>query len=78
MGAPHSPPEFDATFEEVVEQRRADRRCNERRGAGLKLDLLFAATLIAHVETAMRSQVVKPYSGQTRHARPGTKLNIRA
>jgi hypothetical protein len=48
MGAPHSP--IDAEFQEVGEQRRQERRRRERRCGALRLDPLFAATLVAQIE----------------------------
>ena len=48
---------IDAEFEEVVEQRRGDCRKGDRRSAPVKLDPLFAATLV--------NQIAKP---ETAHA----------
>ncbi|MGD9815621.1 MAG: hypothetical protein AB7Q23_15535 [Hyphomonadaceae bacterium] len=40
---------IDADFQEIGEQRRADRRQSDRRIGRMTLDPLFAATLVNHV-----------------------------
>ena len=40
---------IDADFQEIGEQRRTDRRQTDRRALRMKLDPLFAATLVNHV-----------------------------
>ncbi|MEQ1617922.1 MAG: hypothetical protein ABL883_06215 [Terricaulis sp.] len=52
MGAASTPPELHAEFEHVADMRQNDRRGKQRRQAPLKLDLLFAATLMSQIETA--------------------------
>lgn len=49
MGATHSPPEMEAEFQEVGNERRADRRGQERRARAHRFNALFAATLINQV-----------------------------
>jgi hypothetical protein len=47
----------DADFEEIGDQRRADRRrSSDRRAPRLKLDPAFAATLINHITPAERTR----------------------
>lgn len=67
----------DADFIEIGEQRRTDRRANDRRAPRLKLDPLFAATLV--------NQIAKPeevsvhgYGGPARGPRAGIIMNVRA
>ncbi len=49
MGATHSPPEMEAEFQEIGDERRADRRGRERREHAHRFNSLFAATLINQV-----------------------------
>lgn len=67
----------DADFVEVSEQRRADRRASDRRASKLKLDPLFAATLV--------NQIAKPeavsvhgYATPWRGPGAGIVVNVRA
>lgn len=50
-------PPLDAEFEEVGDQRRTDRRASDRRTARVRLDPLFAATLV--------NQIAKPEEAHT-------------
>ena len=68
---------LDADFEEVGEQRRTDRRHSDRRAPRMKLDPLFAATLvnqIARKETAGANGYAQPWRGP----RPGIIVNVSA
>ncbi len=55
MGDPKPP--VDAEFEEVSEQRRAERRAGDRRSTRVKLDPLFATTLV--------NQIAEPEAAHT-------------
>ncbi len=77
MSAARPAPAIDADFEEVGEQRRTDRRASDRRAPRLKLDPLFAATLvnqIAKTETVS----VHGYAQTWRGPRAGIIMNVRA
>jgi hypothetical protein len=50
MDAEPSRSELEADFEEVADQRRSDRRRADRRAPAMRLDPLFAATLIATLD----------------------------
>ncbi len=50
----------DADFAEIGDQRRADRRTSDRRAGRLRLDPLFAATLV--------NQVARPEPPHRAHA----------
>lgn len=68
---------LDADFEEVGDQRRMDRRQSDRRASRMKLDPLFAATLvnqIARKEKAGTDAYAQPWRGP----RPGIIVNVRA
>lgn len=68
---------LDADFEEVGDQRRTDRRHSDRRAPRMKLDPLFAATLvnqIARKETTGIDGYAQPWRGP----RPGIIVNVRA
>jgi len=77
MSAPRPAPAIDADFVEVGDQRRTDRRQSDRRAARLKLDPLFAATLvnqIARSEDTCTYGYARPWRGP----RPGIVVNVRA
>jgi hypothetical protein len=68
---------IDADFEEVGEQRRTDRRQSDRRAPRMKLDPLFAVTLV--------NQIARPeetpahgYACPWRGPRPGIVVNVSA
>jgi hypothetical protein len=68
---------IDADFEEVSEQRRMDRRSADRRAARLKLDPLFAATLVNQI--ALReTQHGRSYEQPWRGPRSGIVVNVSA
>ena len=71
---------YDAAFEEVREQRVRDRRKGDRRarreGAGLRMDSLFAATLVNHVAAPERI-AVQGYRAE-RPLRAGIAINVKA
>lgn len=49
MSSARPAPEIEAEFAEVGEQRRVDRRGNDRRAARLRLEPLFAVSLLRHL-----------------------------
>ncbi len=57
MSATRLAPAIDADFEEIGEQRRTDRRAGDRRAPRLKLDPLFAATLVNQIAKAETTSV---------------------
>ncbi|MEZ5970654.1 MAG: hypothetical protein R3C31_02445 [Hyphomonadaceae bacterium] len=68
---------LDADFEEIGEQRRADRRGRDRRAPRMKLDPLFAATLVNQIaakETSGLGGYRRPWSGP----RSGIIVNVSA
>jgi hypothetical protein len=67
---------YDAAFENVGEQRRADRRASDRRAPKQHFDPLFAATLINQVIAPERAPV-RVYAATQGH-RPGIAFNVRA
>lgn len=70
-------PAIDADFEEIGDQRRTDRRAGDRRAARLKLDPLFAATLVSHVNAAEAPRA-NGYAQPWRGPRAGIVVNISA
>lgn len=77
MSATRPAPAIDADFVEVGEQRRTDRRTSDRRASRMKLDPLFAATLmnqIARNEDVSANGYGQPWRGP----RPGIIVNVRA
>lgn len=77
MSAARLAPAIDADFEEVGEQRRTDRRAGDRRAARLKLDPLFAATLVNQIARA-ETKSFDGYATPWRGPRAGIILNVRA
>lgn len=75
MGAASPQPELEAEFEHVADMRRNDRRGKQRRQAPLKLDPLFAITLMSQIETAPAQSNVG-YAAPCR--RYGKHVNLRA
>jgi hypothetical protein len=68
---------YDAAFEEVRERRAGDRRRSfEARPHGMKLDPLFAATLVNHVAKP-EAQIAHGYH-QLRAPRAGIAIDLRA
>ncbi len=68
---------IDADFEEVGEQRRTDRRQSDRRAPRMKLDPMFAATLvnqIARSEDTRSHGYARPWRGP----RAGIIVNVSA
>ena len=70
MREPQPPLEIEADFEEVA---NPGRRAGDRAGAPMKLDLLFAATLIANLFAPPARDGVYPETG----VRRGHKVNFR-
>lgn len=79
MGAPRPLLVYDAAFEEARERRAHDRRVKDRRldhdGSGLRLDPLFAATLVNHVAAPERV-TINTYHRQ-RKLRAGVAVNVK-
>ena len=75
MSAARLAPVYDADFDEIGEQRLTDRRANDRRALRLKLDPLFAATLVNQIAPAQRT-FTSGYAGVTK-VRCGAVLNLR-
>jgi hypothetical protein len=77
MSAARLAPTLDADFVEVGDQRRTDRRSSDRRTPRMKLDPLFAATLVNQIA---RGEDVTPngYDHQWRGPRAGIMVNVRA
>ncbi|MBI3437760.1 MAG: hypothetical protein HY054_03750 [Proteobacteria bacterium] len=71
---------YDAAFEEVREQRMHDRRAGDRRTrqdrSGLRMDPLFAATLVNHVAKPERN-IAYGYRA-ARLLRAGIAINMKA
>lgn len=76
MSASPSPRFQDADFEEIGDQRRADRRKGDRRAVPLRLDPMFAATLVNHI-AAPETTITRGYTPRSR-LRPGIAFDIRA
>lgn len=76
MGATQPPPEMEADFAEVGEQRRADRRGRERRLQRQRFSTPFAATLINQI-AAPEAPRLRRYPTLTLR-RVGQALNLRA
>lgn len=77
MSAFRPAPAIDADFEEVGEQRRTDRRQSDRRAPRMKLDPLFAATLVNQVARAEETPA-HGYARPWRGPRPGIVVNVSA
>lgn len=67
---------MDADFEEIGEQRRADRRRSDRRGQRARLDTAFAATLINQI--APPEQTHARYETAPRRIRAGLAFDLKA
>jgi hypothetical protein len=65
----------DADFEEVGEQRRADRRQSDRRGARVRLDTGFAATLVNHIAKPEKT-LTTGYAAAPKGPRAGIAFNL--
>lgn len=76
MSAARLSPVFDADFEEIGDQRRTDRRAGDRRALRLKLDPLFAATLVNHIAAGERVRATS-YAPPVRRL-AGIAVNLRA
>lgn len=77
MSASSPAPAIDADFVEVGDQRRSDRRTSDRRAPRMKLDPMFAATLvnqIARPEDTPAYGYARPWRGP----KPGIVVNVRA
>jgi hypothetical protein len=66
----------DAEFEDIGDQRRTDRRSSDRRAPRLKLDPMFAATLINQI--APPERVRMRYASEPRRVRAGIAFDLRA
>lgn len=72
-----APAALDADFEEIGEQRRTDRRSSDRRAPPLKLDPLFAATLVNQIAKT-ETMSIHGYVASQRGPRAGIIVNVRA
>ena len=72
-----APAALDADFEEIGDQRSTDRRSSDRRAPRLKLDPMFAATLVNQIARREDMQT-NGYGQQWRGPRPGIIVNVRA
>ena len=72
-----APAALDADFEEIGDQRRTDRRSSDRRAPRLKLDPMFAATLVNQID---RTEDAPPpgYEKKWRGPRAGIIVNVSA
>jgi hypothetical protein len=77
MNTARTAPVLDAEFEELGDQRRTDRRSSDRRAPRLRLDPMFAATLV--------NQIARPeppaaggYERKPPGPRAGLVMNVRA
>ena len=75
MSAPRLAPVVDADFAEIGDQRRSDRREGERRAPRLKLDPLFAATLVNHIA---RAETPRARGYAAAGVRAGIMVNLEA
>jgi hypothetical protein len=66
----------DADFEEIGDQRRADRRTSDRRAPRLRLEPGFAATLISQITPTEVPRAV--YATASRGPRAGIAFDVRA
>ncbi len=67
----------DADFEEIGDQRRADRRSTDRRAPRLRLEPGFAATLVNQIAPPERTRTVG-YVSEPKRLRPGIAFDLRA
>jgi hypothetical protein len=67
----------DADFAEIGDQRRTDRRAGDRRATRLKLDPLFAATLVNQVARAEKTPR-RAYAAPRRRPPRGLVVNFEA
>ncbi|MBC8107390.1 MAG: hypothetical protein H7Z14_12425 [Anaerolineae bacterium] len=72
-----APAALDVDFEEIGDQRRTDRRSIDRRAPRLKLDPMFAATLVNQIARSENTQS-SGYGQEWRGPRPGIIVNVRA
>lgn len=77
MEAHRIPDALDAEFEDIGNQRRADRRASDRRSPRLRLDPLFAATLINHTITPELC-LTQGYAAPKLAPRNGVVVNLKA
>lgn len=77
MSAACPAPAIDADFEEVGEQRRTDRRQSDRRAPRMKLDPMFAATLVNQI-ARVEDTVVRGYPAPKSRVRAGISVNLSA
>jgi hypothetical protein len=77
MSASRPAPAIDADFEEVGEQRRTDRRSSDRRAPRMKLDPMFAATLVNQIARPEEAPA-RGYATLQPRLRTGIVVNVRA
>ncbi|MBY0565519.1 MAG: hypothetical protein K2P58_15225 [Hyphomonadaceae bacterium] len=79
MGDFRSADAIETDFEEVCEQRRADRRQRDRRTGRMRLDPLFAVVLLRHVAEAQSGGASGNYAvADAPVPVKGRQLNLRA
>lgn len=76
MGETASPHVVDADFEEVANQRRADRRGADRRAVQPRFEPLFVATLVNHV-APREKPAARAYPAPAAVLRNGIVVNLR-
>lgn len=72
-----APSALDADFEEIGDQRRTDRRRTDRRAPRLKLDPMFAATLVNQIAQT-EDATPTGYESKSRGPRAGIIVNVSA
>jgi len=77
MSAISPAPILNADFVEVGDQRRTDRRSTDRRAPRMKLDPLFAATLVNQI-AKREDPPAHGYGQPWRGPRPGIIVNVSA
>ena len=68
---------LDVDFVEVGDQRRTDRRSSDRRALRMKLDPMFAATLVNQIARHEEART-DGYARSWRGPRPGIIVNVSA
>jgi hypothetical protein len=68
---------MDADFEEIGDQRRADRRRSDRRAPRVAMHTGFAATLVNHVAPAEKKHT-HAYAATPKAVRAGIAFNFSA
>lgn len=77
MSGAQRPREIEAEFAEIGDQRRRDRRAGDRRAARMRIEPLFAATLVNHV-VPPEQVYVRGYATAAAAPRTGIVVNLSA